>query len=98
MTLREELVGKAAELVPVLRERAAKTEQFRRTPLETVGDFHASGLMRIAQPKRFGGLGLDFDHVLDVAAELARGCGSAGWCYAIWASHNWLMGMFSEQA
>jgi len=43
-------------------------------------------------------LGLDFDHVLDVAAELARGCGSTGWCYAIWASHNWSMGMFSERA
>jgi 3-hydroxy-9,10-secoandrosta-1,3,5(10)-triene-9,17-dione monooxygenase len=47
---------------------------------------------------RFGGLGLDFDVVFDVAAELGRGCGSTAWCYSIWASHNWLAGMFPERA
>ena len=67
MTDREELVRRAAELVPVLKERAA-------------------------QPVRFGGLGLNFDVVFDVAAELGRGCGSTAWCYSIWASHNWLAG------
>jgi alkylation response protein AidB-like acyl-CoA dehydrogenase len=47
---------------------------------------------------RFGGLGLNFDVVFDVAAELGRGCGSTAWCYSIWASHNWLAGMFPERA
>ena len=67
-------------------------------PADTVQDLHASGALRAAQPERYGGLGLNFDSVFDVAAELARGCGSTAWCYSIWASHNWLAGMFSGQA
>lgn len=66
-------MGKVAELVPVLREGAAKTERLRRMPQETVEDSHTSGLMRIAQPERFGGLGPDFDHFLNLATEPARG-------------------------
>ena len=98
MTDREELVCRAAELVPVLRDRAAATEQLRCIPQETIDAMHSAELLRAAQPARFGGLGLDFDVVFDVAAELGRGCGSTGWCYTIWASHNWLVGMFPEQA
>jgi 3-hydroxy-9,10-secoandrosta-1,3,5(10)-triene-9,17-dione monooxygenase len=30
--------------------------------------------------------------------ELARGCGSTGWCYAIWSVHTWLVGHWPEQA
>ena len=61
-------------------------------------DLHETGALRAAQPSRFGGIGLNFDAVFDVAAELGCGCGSTAWCYSIWASHNWLAGMFPEQA
>jgi alkylation response protein AidB-like acyl-CoA dehydrogenase len=77
MTDREELVKRAAELVPILRERALETEQLRQLPQATVNALHATELLRAAQPARYGGLGLDFDVILDVAAELGRGCGSA---------------------
>lgn len=98
MTDREELVRRAAELVPALRERAARAEKLRQPLKEIIDALHAAGLLRAAQPARFGGLGLDFDVVFDVAAELGRGCGSTAWCYSIWASHNWLAGMFPERA
>ena len=61
-------------------------------------DLHETEALRAAQPSRFGGIGLNFDAVFDVAAELGRGCGSTAWCYSIWASHNWIAGMFPEQA
>ena len=98
MVDRETLLGRAADLVPVLRQRAAETEKLRRIPQETVEDFHAAGILRAAQPKRFGGYDLDYPVLLDIAAELGRGCGSTAWCYAIWASHNWVAGMFPEKA
>jgi 3-hydroxy-9,10-secoandrosta-1,3,5(10)-triene-9,17-dione monooxygenase len=85
-------------LVPKLRHRAQRTERLRRLPEETVRDLHATGTLRAAQPARYGGFGLNFDAVFDVAAELGRGCGSAAWCYSIWASHNWIAGMFPRQA
>ena len=98
MTKPEELVRRAAQLVPTLRERASRAEEMRRIPKETVDDLHATGLLRAAQPGRFGGMGLDLDVVFQVAREFGRGCGSTAWSYSVWASHNWLVGTFPEQA
>ena len=98
MTLKEELVRRAAELVPVLRERAADTEGLRQIPQETVEDFHNADLLRVATPERFGGLGFEYDVTLDIALELGRGCTSAAWCYGIWANSGWVVGMYPEKA
>ena len=98
MTEREELLKRASELVPKLRERAAQTEEMRRLPKETVQDYVESELLQVAQPVRYGGLDLDFDVLVEVTMELSRGCGSAGWCYAIWASHNHVVGTFPQRA
>ena len=95
---REKWIRRAAELVPMLRDRAAETEALRHITKETVDALHAAELLRLVQPKRFGGLGYDFELTFDIAAELGRGCGSTAWCYGIWSSHTWLAGMFSEQA
>ena len=98
MVDRDELLHRAAGLVPALRERAAHTEELRQIPQDTIDDFHASGILRASQPARFGGYEIDYPVVLDIAAELGRGCGSSSWCYSIWASHNWLVGMYPEKA
>ncbi len=98
MVDREELIRRAAGLVPGLRERAGLTEELRQIPQETVDDFHGSGILRAAQPTRFGGYDIDYPVVLDIAAELGRGCGSTAWCYGIWAAHNWAAGMFPGKA
>jgi 3-hydroxy-9,10-secoandrosta-1,3,5(10)-triene-9,17-dione monooxygenase len=95
---REELVQRAAALVPRLRERAAQTEQLRRLPDETVADLVDAGLFRIVTPDRFGGPGLDFDAKLEVTLELGRGCGSTAWNYSILTTHSWWLGHFPRQA
>ena len=43
---REELRRRASELVPVLKEREARTEQLRQIPPETVQDLVSSGLIQ----------------------------------------------------
>ncbi len=98
MVDRDELLHRAAGLVPALRERAAHAEDLRQIPQETVDDFHASGILKACQPARFGGYDIDYPVLLDIAAELGRGCGSSSWCYSIWDSHKWLIGMFPEKA
>ena len=98
VTAREELVRRAIELVPMLRDRAAATETQRSLPQETIADFRAAELLRATTPERFGGLGFDYDITLDVALELGRGCGSAAWCYAVWADISWMLGMYPEKA
>jgi 3-hydroxy-9,10-secoandrosta-1,3,5(10)-triene-9,17-dione monooxygenase len=97
-TIRHELLQRAAELVPVLAGRALETERLRRIPEETVHDLKRTGLLRIGNPGRYGGYGLDYDVVLEVGAELGRGDGSAAWCYTVWSSHQWLLGLYPEPA
>src|SRR4030095_11280052 len=50
------------------------------------------------QPRRDGGADADLDAIHEVAFELGRGCGSTAWCYSLWATHNWWLGHFPEQA
>ena len=77
----EELLHRASEMVPVLKERAVQTEELRRIPDETVQDLLSSELIRIGVPHRFGGLDVDYGLLLEVGVQLSSACASTGWCY-----------------
>ncbi|HTE85146.1 MAG TPA: acyl-CoA dehydrogenase family protein [Dehalococcoidia bacterium] len=94
---REELLRRASELVPVLKERAAQTEHMRQLPSETVRDFVDAGLIRVGVPDRYGGLGIEYDAMFEMAWELGRGCGASAWCYALWTVHAMLAGYFPAE-
>ena len=55
---------------------------------------HESGLFRFHQPKSFGGMELDFVAVVDIPAELARGCPSTAWNVGNVACHHWILGYY----
>jgi 3-hydroxy-9,10-secoandrosta-1,3,5(10)-triene-9,17-dione monooxygenase len=93
-----ELAQRAEALVPVLRERAAKAEELRRLPDETIEDLHRSGLFRILQPKRVGGSELPFRAIVELVTTISRGDGSTGWVLANLAAHHWLLGMWPQRA
>jgi 3-hydroxy-9,10-secoandrosta-1,3,5(10)-triene-9,17-dione monooxygenase len=95
---REELRRRTAALMPILQERAARTEQLRQMPPETVQDLVSSGLIRIGNPQRYGGLGVEYDAAFEVGWELGRACGSTAWCYCLWTVHNWWVGHFPALA
>src|SRR4029434_8100571 len=85
---RAELLRQAAALLPVLKERAARTEQLRQIPPETVQDLVSSGLIRLGNPQRYGGLGIEYDVAFDVAWELGRACGPSSWRIALRTAHH----------
>jgi 3-hydroxy-9,10-secoandrosta-1,3,5(10)-triene-9,17-dione monooxygenase len=89
---------KAEALLPVLRERAARCEELRRIPDETLRDFHDTQLLRIHQPKRVGGAELEFAAIVTFAALLARGCASSAWNFVNFAAHHMMLGMFPARA
>lgn len=89
---------KAEALLPKLRERAAKCEELRRLPDETLRDFHDAKLFRIHQPKRVGGEELEFAAVVTFGALLARACASTAWNWVNFAAHHMMLGMFPPQA
>jgi 3-hydroxy-9,10-secoandrosta-1,3,5(10)-triene-9,17-dione monooxygenase len=89
---------KAEALLPRLRERAARCEELRRLPDETLRDFHDAKLFRIHQPKRVGGAELEFAAVVTYGALFARACASTAWNWVNFAAHHMMLGMFSPQA
>ena len=95
---RDDMIDRARALVPALRERAAEAEQNRRLPDETHRDFIDAGLYRLFQPRRHGGFEMEFDALIDIAAELGRGCGSSAWIFTNLAGQNWINGMKDARA
>jgi 3-hydroxy-9,10-secoandrosta-1,3,5(10)-triene-9,17-dione monooxygenase len=93
-----ELVEAARALLPTIRARASFCDEARQIPRTTVADLRAAGLLQIATPVRFGGLGLDLRVIADVAGELGRACGSTGWMTSFWATHQYMVGWFGEEA
>ena len=96
--LRRELIQRAQDLVPVLRERAEATEKNRTIPAETHAEFQDAGFYRIYQPEAFGGLEMDIGLMVDLAAELGRGCGSSAWIFTNLALHGLVNGMKDAKA
>ena len=94
----EEALKRARDLVPALRERAARSESERIMPPETLADLHRSGLLRILQPKRWGGMEFEFAAYVDIPCELARGCASTGWNAANLLIHHWMLALYDERA
>jgi len=85
---RAELVERARKLAPVLAERASVCEQTRRIPDETIADFKRTGLLRAFVAPEYGGYGLEIATVIETSREVAKACGSSGWCLAISTLHN----------
>ena len=96
--LQEQLIASARDLVPVLRERAPAAEKNRRVVDETQRAFIDAGFYRIFQPRRYGGYEMGFEVMLDIAAELGRGCGSSCWIFTNLVGQSWINGMKGLEA
>jgi 3-hydroxy-9,10-secoandrosta-1,3,5(10)-triene-9,17-dione monooxygenase len=97
-TTDNELWRRAESLLPRLKERAARCEELRRLPDETLRDFHDAKLFRIHQPKRVGGAELEFAAVVTYGALLAGACASSAWNWVNFTAHHMMLGMFAPQA
>lgn len=95
---REELVARAAELQPLLREHAAAGEMNRRQADEVIDALTDAGLFRLMKPSRFGGYGGSLRTVLEVTEALGEADGSTGWVVAIAAAGALATSRGSEQA
>lgn len=93
-----ELVGRAAALVPMLRERAAAAEKARRVPAESYDALAEAGIFRMTAPRDRGGDEADFQTQCDVLAEIARGCPSTSWVATIFSAMSWLAAVFPDEA
>jgi resorcinol 4-hydroxylase (FADH2) len=93
-----ELLSRAREIAGLAREQARETEAARRVSADMVARMRQADLFRVLQPKAYGGFEYGFEVFAQIEAILASGCGSTGWVYGLLASHQWLIGCFSETA
>src|SRR6266550_3381059 len=92
------MLERARGLIPRLAERAPEATAARRVPAETIAEYREAGILRILQPKRFGGMQGRFSLFSRIVEELTYGCASAAWVYAVLAEHQWIIAQYPEAA
>ena len=93
----DEAMRRTRDCVAKLRERAQASEDARVLLRENEQLLHDQGLFRFHQPKHFGGMELPFHAVVDIVAELARGCPSTAWNVGNLGCHHWILGYYDPE-
>jgi 3-hydroxy-9,10-secoandrosta-1,3,5(10)-triene-9,17-dione monooxygenase len=92
------VLERARALIPRLAERAPAATAARQLPAETIAEYREAGILRILQPRRFGGMEGRFSLFLRIVEELTYGCASSAWVYAVLAEHQWILAQYPEKA
>ena len=93
-----ELVARVTELHPLLRANAAAGEEDRRVAEESMRALREAGILRIAQPKRYGGYETSMRTMLDVSAAVGEADGGTGWVVTLLNVCSWMVGTYPRQA
>lgn len=94
---REQLVDRVSELVPLLRKHAVWAEENRRLHEEVVEALSDAGVFKLRRPKQYGGYEVDTRTLVDVAAEIGRGDGSASWVASVYTIPGWMACLFPDE-
>ena len=73
-----DLVSRVTELHPLLRAHAAQGEEDRRVAEESMQALREAGILRIAQPKRYGGYQTSMRTMLTCRLRSARPTAAPG--------------------
>ncbi|WP_150238112.1 acyl-CoA dehydrogenase family protein [Nocardiopsis quinghaiensis] len=93
----DEVVRRAADTVPVLRQHAAWGEENRRLHGEVIDALAESGVFRLRVPERFGGREANCESLVRVATELGRGDGAAAWTASVYWIPTWMVCQFPDE-
>lgn len=93
-----QLIQTVIDMRPKLVAEQAETEERTYYSQETHEAFVAAGLYRLFVPKRYGGLEFDFLTFARLQIEMARGCPSTAWCWALCTSHALQIGSYFPES
>ena len=85
-----DLVERARQIVPHLRQRMKEMDQLGYLPEATVQELQDAGLFQLTTPRIYGGHQVDVRTFLDVIAEIGRGDASTAWTVGIINGANWM--------
>jgi 3-hydroxy-9,10-secoandrosta-1,3,5(10)-triene-9,17-dione monooxygenase len=91
-------VQRARELVPVLKERAARQWTQPKVFDETIADMQRHGFFQMLQPRRWEGAESTPIESFEVAAVLAEADPSVAWVLGVVGIHAYHLAMFPDEA
>ncbi|HVN27126.1 MAG TPA: acyl-CoA dehydrogenase family protein [Candidatus Binataceae bacterium] len=91
------LIERAKELAPRLREASDEGKRLRRLPDATWKALLDAGIMRGLQPARWGGAEAHPAEFFEAIAEVSRADGSHGWVAGIIGVHPWQLALFPKE-
>jgi 3-hydroxy-9,10-secoandrosta-1,3,5(10)-triene-9,17-dione monooxygenase len=82
-----DVIDRVLAQVSTFTENAARTEELGQLPIESVNAIRSSGVVRMLQPKAFGGYESHPTDFLKAVIEIGRHCGSSGWVAGVVGVH-----------
>ena len=92
------LIERTGALVPLLRQNAARAENDRHVPQDSLDALGKAGVFKMMASKKYGGDEADFQTQCRVLAEIARGCPSTSWVATIYSAMVWVVSVFPDAA
>jgi 3-hydroxy-9,10-secoandrosta-1,3,5(10)-triene-9,17-dione monooxygenase len=94
----QQVLGAVRELLPGLRGRSAEAEAQRKIPAASIKELQATGVLRLLQPRRYGGHEANPTVFYAAVKMIASACGSTGWVTSVLGVHPWHLGLFADAA
>ena len=98
MITKQELVGRAREIAPMVEASAAKDELEGKVSDEIIDAFCDAGFMKIFVPKMYGGYEMGPDALAEVVREISPYSASAAWVLAFYIGHNFLHALWPKES
>ncbi|HEX4358377.1 MAG TPA: acyl-CoA dehydrogenase family protein [Pseudonocardia sp.] len=93
-----EVIARATDLVPLIREHAARSSEERQVVSEVMAALEEAQLLRLLVPRRLGGRETNLRTMMECVAEVGRGDGSTAWAVALLNVCTWFSTTFSDRA
>jgi len=92
--LPEQFIDRAAELVPMIRDKAEEAERKRNVSPEIIEWMRETGYFRLLQPKKFGGFEYDMTTVIRCSLQWSSADASVAWVAGLAIIHQWIIALF----
>jgi alkylation response protein AidB-like acyl-CoA dehydrogenase len=92
------LLEAARAMIPALAAREPATNSARHVSPETIAEYRRTGILRVMQPRCFGGHQASFGVFSQIIEILAEGCAASAWVYAVLGEHQWIIACMPERA
>ena len=89
-----DLLERARQLQPLIRQHAAEGEKNRRVAQVVMDAIDDAGLLKIMVPGRYGGMQTSMKTMLDVSSTVAEADGGSAWVTTLLNVCAWLTGLF----